>query len=304
MMQQANLPKQQPDQQSGQAQDSPKTPLGILAGNGSLPLYIAERTKKAGRDVFIVGIEGTASKEIENYPHQWVKWGEVDKLFKTLKKENVEQILFIGGVSRPEFKNIHFDFGMIRNLRFVFSLTMGGDDTILTNIVNFVEKKGLQIVGAHEVAPELTADGGTFTKKKPSKIDRKDIQKGIKTVLSLGEMDIGQGAIVAREYVLCVEAAEGTDNMLKRAKGLRQWGKGWLNKRHGVLVKLPKPNQELRIDMPTIGPRTIELVADAGLNGIAIVENKVLISEKQKTIDLANQLGVFIIGLKEEELNV
>ncbi len=281
-----------------------KTPLGILAGNGTLPLYIAERTQKSGRDVFIIGIDGTASKEIEQYPHKWIKWGEVDKLFNTLKTEKVEQLLFIGGVSRPEFKNIHFDFGMIRNLRFLFSLTMGGDDTVLTNIVNFVEKKGFQIVGAHEVAPELTADSGTFTKKAPTKIDLKDIQKGIRTVLSLGEMDIGQGAVVAREYVLCVEAAEGTDNMLKRAKGLRQWGKGWFNKRNGVLVKLPKPNQELRIDMPTIGPRTIENVAEAGLNGIAIVENKVLMSEKQKTIELANELGIFIIGLKEEDLKL
>ena len=280
-----------------------QTPLGILAGNGSLPLYIAERTIKSGRDVFILGINATADPKIENYPHTWLKWGEVDKLFKTLKKQNVEQLLFIGGVSRPDFKDIHFDFGMIRNLPFVFSLTMGGDDSVLTNIVGFVESKGVSIVGAHEIAPELTADRGVLTKKSPSKVDRKDIEKGIKTVLSLGEMDIGQGAVVAREYVLCVEAAEGTDNMLDRAKGLRQWGKGWLNKKNGVLVKLPKPNQELRIDMPTIGPKTIELVADAGLNGIAVVENKVLISEKQKTIEIANKLGVFIIGLPETDLN-
>ena len=280
-----------------------QTPLGILAGNGSLPLYIAERTIKSGRDVFILGIESTADPKIENYPHTWLNWGQVDKLFKTLKKQNVEQLLFIGGVSRPDFKDIHFDFGMIRNLPFVFSLTMGGDDSVLTNIVGFVESKGVSIVGAHEIAPELTADRGVLTKKSPSKVDRKDIEKGIKTVLSLGEMDIGQGAVVAREYVLYVEAAEGTDNMLDRAKGLRQWGKGWLNKKNGVLVKLPKPNQELRIDMPTIGPKTIELVADAGLNGIAVVENKVLISEKQKTIELANKLGVFIIGLPETDLN-
>jgi hypothetical protein len=284
-------------------ENTSQTPLGILAGNGSLPLYIAERTIKSGRDVFILGINATADPKIENYPHTWLKWGEVDKLFKTLKKQNVKQLLFIGGVSRPDFKDIHFDFGMIRNLPFVFSLTMGGDDSVLTNIVNFVESKGVSIVGAHEIAPELTADRGVLTKKSPSKVDRKDIEKGIKTVLSLGEMDIGQGAVVAREYVLCVEAAEGTDNMLDRAKGLRQWGKGWLNKKNGVLVKLPKPSQELRIDMPTIGPKTIELVAGAGLNGIAVVENKVLMSEKQKTIDLANKLGVFIIGLPETDLN-
>jgi len=98
-----------------------QTPLGILAGNGSLPLYIAERTIKSGRDVFILGINATADPKIENYPHTWLKWGQVDKLFKTLKKQNVEQLLFIGGVSRPDFKDIHFDFGMIRNLPFVFS---------------------------------------------------------------------------------------------------------------------------------------------------------------------------------------
>ncbi len=274
-----------------------QTPLAILAGDGVLPLYLAKRTRSAGREVFMLGIEGTTSKEIEQHPHVWLKWGEVDKLFASLKKAGVKQIVFIGGVKRPEFKNIHFDFGMIRNLPFVFSLTMGGDDTILKNIVTFVENKGYSIVGAHQVAPELTAEGGILTKKKPSKIDMTDINKGIETVLQLGTMDIGQGAVVARDYVLCVEAAEGTDNMLKRAKNLRQWGKGWFNRRHGVLVKLPKPNQELRIDMPTIGPRTIELVAEAGLNGICIAEGKVLISDKQQTIELANKLGVFILGL-------
>lgn len=274
-----------------------KTPLGLLAGDGALPLYIASQTVSSGRDIFIVGIEGTASKEIEAYPHIWIKWGEVDKLFSQLKKANVKDLVFIGGVKRPEFKNIHFDFGMIRNLPFVFSLTMGGDDTVLSNIVSFVENKGFNIVGAHEIVPEITADEGCYTKKKPNKIDNKDIAKGIETVLSLGAMDIGQGAVVARDYVLCVEAAEGTDNMLKRAKELRQWGKGWFGKKHGVLVKLPKPNQELRIDMPTIGPRTIELVADAGLNGVCVATNKVLISDKQNTIKLADKLGVFIVGV-------
>lgn len=290
--------------QSSNTYQPPSSCLGILAGNGTLPLYIAKRTQASGRDVFIVGIEGTTSKDIENYPHIWVKWGEVDKLFKSLKNAKVEELLFIGGVARPKFKDIHFDFGMIRNLPFVFSLTMGGDDTILTNIVNFVEKKGLKIVGAHQIAPELTAAGGQLTNKSPSKVDMKDIRKGIRTVLALGEMDIGQGAVVAREYVLCVEAAEGTDNMLKRAKELSQWGKGWLNKRHGVLVKLPKPNQELRIDMPTIGPRTIELIADAGLNGLAIVEGRVLMSQKEETIKLANKLGIFIIGLPKEDIEI
>jgi len=272
------------------------SPLGIVAGNGALPLYIAKRTYETGRPVFIVGIEGTTSKDIEQYPHCWLKWGQIDKLFDKLKKAHVKELVIIGGVKRPAVKNIHFDFGLIRNLPFVLSLFMGGDDSILSSIVQFIEEKGLQVVGAHQIAPELTADTGILTKKSPSKKDDLDIKKGITTVLNLGTMDIGQGAVVARNYVLCVEAAEGTDQMLKRAAGLRQWGSKWLGRRIGVLVKLPKPNQELRIDMPTIGPKTVELVASAGLAGICIAADKVLISDKQETISRANKLGLFIIG--------
>lgn len=277
--------------------------LGIIAGSGNLPLYIAKKVAETGRPVFIIGIIGSASLEIENFSHKWIKWGEVDKLFRSFEKNKVKDLVIIGGVKRPKVKDIHLDFGMIRNLPFVFSLTMGGDDKILSSIVEFIENKGLTIVGAHQLVPELTADDGILTRKKPTKIDLTDISKGIETVLNLGMMDIGQGAVVAREYVLCVEAAEGTDQMLERAMGLRQWGGKWLGRRFGVLVKIPKPNQELRIDMPTIGPKTVELVAKAGLSGICIAANKVLISEKSKTIELANQLGLFIVGKNIDAVN-
>lgn len=278
-----------------------KKPLGMIAGTGSLPLYIANKVEREQRKIFIIGIDGTTPNEIEKFDHCWIKWGEVNKLFKQLKQSNVEEVVIIGGVKRPEFKNIQFDFGFIRNLPFILSLTMGGDDTVLSNIVKFFESKGLKIIGAHEVAPELTAPKGLLTKKKPSETDISDIKKGIRTVQKLGEMDVGQGAVVARDYVLCVEAAEGTDQMLERAKGLRQWGKKWFGRRFGVFVKLPKPNQELRVDMPAIGPNTIEKVAEANLAGICLASGGVLIAEREKTIDLANKLGIFIIGVDPEE---
>lgn len=271
-------------------------PLGILAGSGDLPLHIARRATAAGRPVHIVGLKDSASKEIESYPHSWISWVELDRLFKNLKNAGVTDLVIIGGVKRPKIKNIKIDFGLIRNIPFLLSLTMGGDDQILSSIIRFIEEKGFTIVGAHQVAPDLTAPKGCLTRKSPSARDRKDIAIGIETVLQLGTMDIGQGAVVAREYVLCVEAAEGTDQMLERAKGLRQWGAKWLGQRFGVLVKWPKPNQELRIDMPTIGPRTVELVEEAGLAGICIAADKVLISRKQETIALANKKGIFIIA--------
>ena len=272
------------------------SPLGILAGSGALPLYIAQRMKENGRPVVIAGIHGSAAQEIESYDHFWLKFVQFDALFKKLKAQNVEDLVIIGGVKRPKIKDVKIDFGLIRNLPFILSLTMGGDDKILSSVVDFIENQGLSVVGAHQVVPELTVQSGVLTKTKPSKTDLSDIEKGITTVLNLGTMDIGQGAVVARNYVLCVEAAEGTDQMLERAKGLRQWGSKWLGRRFGVLVKLPKPNQELRIDMPTIGPKTVEMVAQAGLSGICVAANKVLITDKQKTIDLANKLGLFIVG--------
>ena len=273
-----------------------QAPLGIIAGSGALPLYIAEKTAATGRPVFVAAIEGTTDPSITTHPHIWLKWGEMGKLFKTLELENAKELVIIGGVKRPNLKDLHFDFGLIRNLPFIFSLTLGGDDSVLSSIVNFIEEKGFTIIGAHQIAPELTADSGCMTKKQPSTRDKEDIEKGISTVLNLGTMDIGQGAVVARNYVLCVEAAEGTDLMLERAKGLRQWGNKWLGRRFGVFVKWPKPHQELRIDMPTIGPKTVELVADAGLAGICVAANHVLISEKQKTIEAANKAGIFIFG--------
>lgn len=278
------------------------SPLGILAGSGSLPLLIAKRTVRTGRPVFICGIAGTAEEEIAEFPHCWVKWGQINKLFKELHQAEVKDLVLIGGAKRPKLENLAFDFGLIRNLPFVLSLTMGGDDEMLSSIVKFVEDRGISIVGAHQVAPELTAATGVMTTKSPNKTDLEDIKKGIRTVIDLGTMDIGQGAVVARGYVLCVEAAEGTDQMLNRAEGLRQWGSKWLGRRFGVLVKLPKPNQELRIDMPAIGPRTVELVAKAGLNGIAIEAGKVLISDQEKTIAAANDAGIFIIGIEPAAL--
>ena len=274
-----------------------QSPLGIIAGSGELPLYIAAKAHAMGRQVFIAAIQGTTDPKIEQHPHTWLKWGELGKLFKSLSQAGVQDLVIIGGVKRPNLKDMHVDFGLICNLPFIFSLTLGGDDSVLSNVVDFIEKKGFTIIGAHE----MTADLGCMTKKQPSPRDQADIDKGKKTVLELGSMDIGQGAVVARDYVLCVEAAEGTDQMLERAKGLRQWGSKWLGRRFGVLVKWPKPHQELRIDMPTIGPKTVALVAEAGLAGICVAAGNVLMSDKQKTIEAANQAGIFIIGQSLDE---
>lgn len=273
------------------------TPIGILAGGGALPLEVARCVALQGGAVHIVGIIGEADQSIENYPHTWVKWGEVGGILKAFAGADCRSMVIIGAVHRPDLANVRLDLGAIRNLPLLLSLKVGGDDSILSTIVRFFERKGLTVLGAHEVAPDLVAPEGKLGRHAPAKEQVRDIARGTEVVHTLGRLDVGQGAVVTRGYVLAVEAAEGTDDMLGRAARLRQWGEG---KRRGVLVKMSKPGQELRVDLPTIGPRTIELAAKAGLAGIAIEAGRVLIAERETTVAAADRAGLFLVGVKAE----
>jgi hypothetical protein len=274
---------------------SNSAPIGVLAGGGSLPLEVARSIIERGRPVHIVGIRGEADDLIEAHPHTWVKWGEVGGILRAFAGAGCTSMVIIGAVHRPDLANVRLDLGAIRNLPLLLSLKVGGDDSILSTIVRFFERKGLTVLGAHEVAPDLVAREGVLGRHRPAKENSRDIARGSEVVHTLGRLDVGQGAVVARNYVLAVEAAEGTDDMLARAARLRQWGEG---KRRGVLVKMSKPGQELRVDLPTIGPRTIELAVKAGLAGVAIEAGRVLIAERAATIDVADQAGLFLVGIR------
>ncbi len=262
-----------------------------------MPGLVAQAAIAQGREVHILGILGDASPDIENYPHTWFKLGEFGKLFKTLKKQNCKDVVLVGSVKRPDMKKIRFDLGAIRLIPFVLSLTVGGDDSVLSRIVKYFEKKGFNIRGAHEVAPGLLADEGCLTSRQPSVQDLEDIKIALKVVRTLGQLDVGQAAVVAKGYTLAVEAAEGTDAMLARCAGLRQWGSKSDNRKVGVLVKCPKPGQEKRIDMPTIGVQTIDNVADAGLAGIAVSADDVLLAGKEDVIQRAAERDIFVVGV-------
>jgi len=189
-----------------------------------------------------------------------------------------------------------FDLGAIRNLPFLVSLGIGGDDHVLSRVVRFFESKGYRVHGAGDVAPELLAGEGKLGDKAPSAEDRADISTGFRVVSALGRLDVGQAAVVAKSYVLAVEAAEGTDAMLARCAGLREIGRIKQRARSGVLVKAPKPGQEERVDLPTIGPETVRNAATAGLAGIAVAAGRVLMAEHAATIAAANQHGLFLVG--------
>jgi DUF1009 family protein len=245
----------------------------------------------------IVGIRGEASEEIERFPHTWVKWGEIGKLFHALDTHGCGDIVIIGGVNRPDFSNVRFDFGAVKTLPFILSLGKGGDDHVLSRVVGFFEEKGYRVHGAGEVAPELLAGEGVLGAKAPSAEDEADIELALRVVGALGRLDVGQAAIVAKGYVLAVEAAEGTDAMLGRCAELRAAGRAGTRDRAGVLVKMPKPGQEERVDLPTIGPDTVAKAAEASLAGIAVAAGRVLMAERAATIAAADRHGLFLFGV-------
>ncbi len=272
-------------------------PLAILAGGGTLPSALADAAVAQGRAVHVIGIRGEADAKISRFPHTWLKWGEVGKLFATLDDQGCRDLVIIGSVSRPDLANVRFDFGAIKNLPFLLGLGVGGDDQVLSSVVRFLEGKGYRVYGAGEVAPELLAAEGTLGAKAPSPEDRADIEAGFRVVSALGRLDVGQAAVVVKGRVLAVEAAEGTNAMLARCDEMR---KGARRRRGlaGVLVKAPKPGQEERVDLPTIGPETVEMAAQAGLAGIAVAAGRVLIADRDATIAAAGQHGLFLIGQK------
>ena len=275
-------------------------PLGIIAGRGSLPAFIADAATADNVPVHIVAIQGEADPDIERFPHTWIKWGEVGKVFSALDKSGCKDLVIIGGVTRPHIKNVRIDFGAVRALPFLLSLRKGGDDRILSRIVRFFEQNGYRVHGAGDVLPELLVPEGTLTQRAPSAEDKADMVLAFEVVRALGRFDIGQGAVIASGYVLAVEAAEGTDAMLERCADIKRRGRSH-GTGPGVLVKAPKPGQEERVDMPTIGPETMLNAAAAGLSGVAVAARRVLIADYNRTLEIANDRKLFIYGAPQDE---
>lgn len=278
---------------AGAMMDSLPARIGVLAAGGSIPAAVCEAALAKGIEVYVVALKGQAEPGLSRFPHRWVRLGQVGHLLGAFRDAKCRDIVIVGSLRRPNLRKIGVDFGLIRHLPTILSLTRGGDDTVLKRVVRFFEAQGFRVRGAHEIAPTLLAPGGALGGIAPSAEDEHDIAHALALLGALGPFDVGQAVVVARGHVLAIEAAEGTDEMLKRCGALRQWGG---HKRSGVLVKAPKLGQELRVDMPVIGPRTVELVAAAGLAGIAVGEGKVMIAEQADMVSLADRHHIFVTG--------
>ena len=280
-----------PDKSTGLTRN-PDRKLGIIAGGGELPQKLLAWCKENGRACHALAIKGNANEEYftEDTPHDWIRIGQAGTGFKRFKEEGVKEIVLIGTIKRPTLAELVPD---LRTTAFFAKLGAKslGDDGILRALVKEIESEGMKVVGIQEVVPDLLAREGKLTKKKPDKEDEEDIRRGIEVATSLGRLDVGQSVVVQQGLVLGVEGIEGTDKLITRCADYKRKGKA------PVLVKLRKPQQDMRIDLPTIGTKTVENAHNSGFKGIAVHAGNTLIVNEDEVIKLANKYGMFIKGI-------
>ncbi|XVN40321.1 MAG: LpxI family protein [Rickettsia endosymbiont of Argas persicus] len=263
--------------------------LGIIAGKGALPSLVANNYRKQGGNCYIAAIEGETDTElIKCFEYQTFKIGMVGAAIKYFKEHNVKNIIFIGGVNRPNFKNLAVDATGSLLLFKIISQKILGDNNLLRIVAKFFESYGFKVISSSEIYQNQQCDSNIITDINPTNFDKKDIELGVKLLKHLSKFDVGQSVIVEDGYVLGIEAAEGTDNLIARCANLRKKSCG------GVLIKLPKIGQDDRLDLPTIGIDTIRNLVKYNYRGVAIQKNAVIIVEEEKTVKLANEHKIFI----------
>lgn len=273
--------------------------LGLIAGGGTLPLEIAEHCEQAGRAVFIARLKGFADPELNRFPGVEVGLAEIGKTIKALKRAGCQAVCLVGNVSRPDFKTLAPDLRGLAILPAVIAAARKGDDALLRVVLNEFAKEGFVIEGAHEAKSDLTLAKGPLGAVAPGPEHQGDIDRALLVAREIGRLDVGQGAVVCDGLVLAVEAQEGTDAMLRRvAHEIPPAIRGTPGAYRGVLAKAPKPIQETRIDLPTIGLATVQRAAAAGLAGIVGEAGRLLVLDREAVIALADELGLFIVGVE------
>jgi DUF1009 family protein len=272
--------------------------LGLIAGGGSLPTMIADHCRAAGRDYFVIRLKGFADEAMRLHPGAEVGLGQLGKCIKLLRDEGCKAVCFAGQVKRPDFSKLVPDMRGMAALPGVLAAAAKGDDALLRQILHEFEKEGFVIEGADQVETGLTLPRGALGRYAPGPEHEGDIALALKVAREIGRLDVGQGAVVCGGLVLAVEAQEGTDAMLRRVAELPAAIRGSPEHPKGVLAKAPKPIQETRIDLPTMGVATVQRAARAGLAGIAGEAGRMLVVERDQVVRLADDLGLFVFGVE------
>ena len=264
--------------------------IGLIAGGGSLPHEVIKDAKTQGYEVFVAALKSFAEPSDFAASSDAFGFVEFRALIKRFKQEKCSHVTFAGNVSRPDFSTIKPSIRDIPLLAKVVAAAAKGDDSLLKFMVSLFEKEGFEILAPQDICGSSLIENGPLGKVKPTNAHLKDIEKAMRIAVLIGSADIGQGAVVNKGLVLAVEAQEGTDKMLERVAALPKAVRG------GVLAKCLKPGQEDRVDMPTIGPATIELAAKAGMDGIVLVAGKAFVMNRSEVKMLADKHGLFVYG--------
>ena len=273
-------------------------PLAMICGGGSLPLAVADMAAATGRQVVLFSLHGAAEgTAVERYRHHWLYIGQIGRFLRLARAEGCRDVVFIGALLRPSIWQVHPDLKGLTFLAQVLAAFRGGDNHLLSSMGKVLEGEGFRLLGAHKVAPQILVPEGALGRVQVSDRDRADIALALDYLHAAGPFDVCQAVVVAGRHVLAVEAAEGTDAMLARVAEMRANGRVRAAVGTGVLVKAPKPNQDRRFDLPSIGPKTAEGVARAGLAGIAVVAGETIVAEPSELVAAADRANIFVVGV-------
>lgn len=265
--------------------------LGIVAGSGKLPEKLLHACDHRGIEAFIVALEGQADPSlVQGRNHMWSRIGALGQILKTLKAHEIQDLVLIGALRRPSVMELMPDLKAAEFFAKIGIRAMG-DNNLLSHLRELLEREGFSLHGIHQFADELLARPGVIGKHKPGKADWPDIRRGLEISQNLGSLDVGQSVIVQEGIVLGVEAAEGTDELMRRCKHLHRKG------RPGILIKTCKPQQDRDLDLPAIGPQTVILAAECNLGGVVIHAGHTLIIDEDEVMDLAGRHKIFVIAV-------
>jgi len=274
------------------------SPVGVIAGGGAMPFAVADSLSQRGIAPVLFALRGACDPaRVGRFRHHWISVGQLGRATKLFRSEGCRDLIFIGTLLRPALSEIRLDWGTVRVLGRVWSAFRGGDDHLLSGIARILEQDGFRMVGIRDVAPDILMPEGNIARAMPDATATADIARGREVLGALGPFDIGQAVVVIDGHVVAVEDIEGTDGLLARVARLRDAGRIRAKSGRGVLVKAPKSGQDLRFDLPTVGAKTIEGVAKAGLAGIAVIAGHTIAAEAQAMIEAADSAGLFIQGV-------
>jgi DUF1009 family protein len=273
--------------------------IGLIAGGGQLPLEVAHTLREAGHEPFVLVVDGepNLAPELIKFEHAVQPLENFAGFVRVLRAHKVTHVVMAGAVTRrPKWSSISWNWDLVRMLAVAVPALAKGDDALLKAAIGQFERNGMKIVGPHEIVPHLVAQLGPMTNRRPDAVAQRDIDAGAAAARAIGLLDIGQGAVSVGGRVIALEGIEGTDGLLARVKELRDHGR-LAGRTGGVLIKCSKPGQELRADLPGIGPKTVGDAHAAKLVGIAVEAERTLIVDYSETMRRANELDMFIVGI-------